>query len=397
MANNVIKRVWNQNRIVNIEDLRGMAFQAENEGHTFEITGVNDAGSMTLYGTVSGVFLKPDNTDVAIVGAITDGKAYVTLPSSCYDTPGRFGLTVYLTSDSRTTAIYAAIGTVSRTSSGVVAGSTPADVTDLINAIAAAVATIPSSYTSLMADIAPTYSNSAVYAVGQYAWYNGDLKRCTTAITTAESYNSAHWTSAVLGSDVALLSGNVTLDETNLVSVPIEFTRFTTYSFWSFGSSVNASDGYTYQSMPGYARTTWVSLTEPILVNIDNPLYEWCVWGYNNNASASGTYSPSPEYSAKPVVIRPINGTTYFRFGVRRKDGATLTTSYSDTTSDAYKILTSVKTYKLTSSDLITDNVPINAKAVRDNALIFKGFLASTDLNSVTDPGIYSLITSFPV
>ena len=67
--NNIIKRVWNQNRMVNIEDLSGMAFQAESGGHTFEISGVNDAGeSVELSGTVSGVFLRPDLADIAIVG-----------------------------------------------------------------------------------------------------------------------------------------------------------------------------------------------------------------------------------------------------------------------------------------------------------------------------------------
>ena len=45
MANNVIQRVWNKNRMVNIEDLRGMAFQAEAAGHTFEISGIDNAGN----------------------------------------------------------------------------------------------------------------------------------------------------------------------------------------------------------------------------------------------------------------------------------------------------------------------------------------------------------------
>lgn len=202
--NTIIKRVWNQNRMVNIEALSGMAFQAEDGGHTFEISGINDANeAVSLSGTVAGVFMRPDGTDVALTGTASDGVVSVTLSDACYAVAGRFGLTIFVTADSQKVAVYAAVGTVTRTSGGAVAGDTPQDVVDLINAINAAVATIPADYTALMAAIAPTYSSSALYAKGAYAWYNGVLYRCATAITTAESWTAAHWTAAVIGNDVA--------------------------------------------------------------------------------------------------------------------------------------------------------------------------------------------------
>lgn len=201
--NNIIKRVWNQNRMVNIEDLCGMAFQAESGGHTFEITGVDDTGAVVpLTGTVAGVFRRPDNADIALTGAASGGVASVTLTDDCYAVPGRFGLTIFVTSGGQKTAVYAAIGTVASTNGGAVAGDTPQDVVDLINAIAAAVATIPASYTDLMTAIAPIYSTTALYPVGSYTWHDGHLYRCTTPITTAETWTAAHWTSAVLGNDV---------------------------------------------------------------------------------------------------------------------------------------------------------------------------------------------------
>lgn len=202
--NNIIERIWKQGGLVNIEDLRGTAFQAEESAHTFRIRGVDESGEpLALTGTCAAIFLRADNTDVAITGTITDGAAEITLTDECYDMPGRFGLTIYVTSDEQTVAVYAAIGSVYRTSSGVVSPETGEDVTDLINAIAAAVATIPASYTDLMAAVAPTYSTSAIYAVGSYAWYDGKLYRCTTAITSGETWTSAHWTQANLGSDVS--------------------------------------------------------------------------------------------------------------------------------------------------------------------------------------------------
>lgn len=233
MANNIIRRKWNQNTMVSIEDLSGSVFQAESGGHTFEISGVDNYGNtVALSGTVAGVFMRSDNTDVAITGTASGGIVTVTLPAECYDVPGRFGLTVFVTADSKKTAVYAAIGTVRRTSSGSVAPGTTADVVDLINQINAAVATIPQSWSGLMADIAPTYSTSAVYPVGAYVYYDGDLYRCTTAITTAESWTAAHWTAAVLGNDVSDLKSELdnTKSETNEVCIIPEFRNGSTSS-----------------------------------------------------------------------------------------------------------------------------------------------------------------------
>ena len=200
--------------MVNIEDLCGMAFQAESGGHTFAISGVDDTGAVVpLSGTVTGVFRRPDNADIALTGASTGGVASVTLTDDCYAVPGRFGLTVFVTSGGQKTAVYAAVGTVAATNGGAVAGDTPQDVVDLINAIAAAVATIPADYTALMGDIANTYSPTALYPVGAYAWYNGALKRCTAG----ETYTAAHWEDAVLGNDVTMLHNALDLD--NAVSV----------------------------------------------------------------------------------------------------------------------------------------------------------------------------------
>ena len=56
--------------------------------------------------------------------------------------------------------------------------------------------------TYISPSVAAQYSSSATYNVGDYVIYNGQLYRCTTAITTAESWTAAHWNVAVLGDDV---------------------------------------------------------------------------------------------------------------------------------------------------------------------------------------------------
>lgn len=42
--------------------------------------------------------------------------------------------------------------------------------------------------------IAPAFSTSATYALGDYVIYNGKLYECTTAVTTAGAWVAANWT-----------------------------------------------------------------------------------------------------------------------------------------------------------------------------------------------------------
>lgn len=50
--------------------------------------------------------------------------------------------------------------------------------------------------------IANYYDSTATYAVGDYCIYNNELYRCTTAITTAEAWNSSHWSSTSVDSEL---------------------------------------------------------------------------------------------------------------------------------------------------------------------------------------------------
>lgn len=58
------------------------------------------------------------------------------------------------------------------------------------------------SVTEAEQNIAPAYSASATYAVGDYVLYNSVLYRCTTAITTAEAWTAAHWTAVNVGGEL---------------------------------------------------------------------------------------------------------------------------------------------------------------------------------------------------
>ena len=311
MAVNIIKRTWHQNQMVKIEPLNGFAFQAESGGHTFQISGVDDSGNaVPISGTIAGVFLRPDNTDVALTGSASGGVASVTLKAECYAVPGRFLLTVYATSGSNKGTIYAAMGTVSRTSSGAVSPAAASDVVDLVNRINAATATIPASYTTLLNAVAGDYSDTKTYAVKDFVWYNGHLYRCTTAITTAETWTASHWTQVVL-------ADALNQDITDLKSAIDEIPCLNIYD-----PSTN-TDGKYIGSAGVVDNSTQGSVTDYIpITKADNAVYEganptnqfFYLAYYNADKNFIGVARMKTEKTELNSIIT--DATAYVRFSV---------------------------------------------------------------------------------
>lgn len=203
----IIEKRINLDAPIKLDSLCGFTFTTESEAHQFVVRCDQNGQELTLAGTISAKFVRADGNTVELVGTIEDGKAVVTLAQDCYNVYGRFQLAIFNTVGNTKLCIYACIGTVQRAQSGnlIDGGGIIPDVEDLIADIQAAVESIPPSYTTLLASVAGTYSASKTYSVGDYAWYNGTLYRCSTAISTAEAWTSAHWTAAVLGDDLSSL------------------------------------------------------------------------------------------------------------------------------------------------------------------------------------------------
>ena len=201
--NNTIERTWRQYGLTFVEDLRGTGFTAESGAHTFIISGVDtDNNPITLSGTVAASFIRPDGTTTAMTGSISAGKAHVTLSAECYGVAGRGTLTIFLTSGGQKVAIYSAVLNIVRSNTSQVSPAVTADVVDLVNRIDTATASIPSTYTNLLASLAADYSSSATYKAGDYVWYNGYLYKANQDISTAESWTAAHWTRVVMSTDL---------------------------------------------------------------------------------------------------------------------------------------------------------------------------------------------------
>lgn len=192
---------------IKVEYLDGNIFTMDNGGNTINVYCYEGEEPATLGGSVSANVIRPDGTTVTVSGAIDGNKAYVTLQQAAYAVPGHVTIIIKVTQGTTVTTIAAIVANnmLSSTDTIVDPGTIIPSVQALIAQIETAVGSIPADYSALLATLAADYSSSKTYAVGDYAWQAGVLKRCIVPITTAETYTAAHWTNAVLGDDLSAL------------------------------------------------------------------------------------------------------------------------------------------------------------------------------------------------
>lgn len=68
---------------------------------------------------------------------------------------------------------------------------------------------------SQVTNLAPAYSASATYALGDFVTHDGKIYKCTTAITTAETWTAGHWTQVNLGSNISDIKYAIAKEYTN--------------------------------------------------------------------------------------------------------------------------------------------------------------------------------------
>lgn len=154
MERRIIEKTWIQGKTPKPDGLSDFAFQGEALADVFIIDGQTAEGSaVEITGTISGVYLGENNVTIPLDGEIEDGKAIITLDDLCYETPGKFILTIYATNDDQTQCIYCGVGIMFRTQSDVTAypSSTIPDMLDLIDMVNEAIASVPQDYAELSA------------------------------------------------------------------------------------------------------------------------------------------------------------------------------------------------------------------------------------------------------
>lgn len=101
------------------EALHGTLFTTEGGAHEFTINCTQGGSAVTLSGTVTAKFIREESGDTILIsGSLSSGAAKVTLPADCYHRSGRFSLTVFVTSGSVATVVYACTGTVKAAEDG---------------------------------------------------------------------------------------------------------------------------------------------------------------------------------------------------------------------------------------------------------------------------------------
>lgn len=204
----VIETWYNQDLSapVQVQYIHGNVFSQDNNGNLIGVNVYQDGQPATLSGSVSASVIRADGATVAVTGALSGNRASVTLPQACYAVPGVLSVVIKLTSGTTVTTLCAVVANVyqSTTDTVVDPGTIIPDIGTLVEEIEAAIASIPADYSSLWTSLAPAFSNSTAYTVGQYVTYNGGLYRFI-ANHAAGTWNSAHVVAVNLGNDISAL------------------------------------------------------------------------------------------------------------------------------------------------------------------------------------------------
>lgn len=184
--NAIIKRVWRQDKMVNVDVLNGFVFTGESDAHQFVISGKNGDAPVAITGSITANFKNAKGEIVPLTGAVEDGEAVVTLTNSCYAVEGPFSLTIF----ADTICIYAAIANVINSSGEVIAYPTASipSIQELIEEAQDVIASIPQDYSALNQSV--TDLKSALTLNADYATVTPTINDTYTGVTCV--YESAN-------------------------------------------------------------------------------------------------------------------------------------------------------------------------------------------------------------
>ena len=158
------------------------------------------------------------------------------------------------------------------------------------------------------ANLAPDYDATSTYAVGDWCIYNGTLYQCNTAISTAEAFDSTHWTAKKVVDAFAdiedELDDKVDTSDFLATNLPIQS-----------GSSTNTKD-YIDTGLSGK-----VSTTDTPIQLANKYLSSACQWfttnlGQNTNTMVISTTDNLPTNNAIHILLFGRYGAWVVRAGV---------------------------------------------------------------------------------
>lgn len=184
-----------------------------------------------------------------------------------------------------------------------------------------------------ISDLAPAYSTSGTYAVGDYVTYTGNVYRCTTAITTAEAWTAAHWTQIAIGdelsstkADLSQLSGNILYPIEGSEGRPAGYVDIDTGVAWESGGLDDTTGQET--SNDNFIRSADFIAFDPNISKIhlayasDN-ITAKIVW-YDSNYARSGASGAIDSIVPYDFDNPPAANRVYWKFALRYKAGSGL-------------------------------------------------------------------------
>lgn len=150
MATVSLNYICDLNQAVRVQYVNGNVFSGDNGGNTINVYVMEGGQPATINGEVIASVIRADGATVAVSGSLSGNCASITLSQSCYAIPGPISIVIKLTLNEVITTICALVANVYRSSTDTIVdpGTIMPSIQDLIDQINAAVATIPSDYSS---------------------------------------------------------------------------------------------------------------------------------------------------------------------------------------------------------------------------------------------------------
>ena len=182
-----------------------IVFNADDLSNVVSVELYDGETPYTPAGTVVGAVICSDGSTVPITNGTIDGNVVsITLTAACFAIQGQIGVGIQLVTGGVKTTILKAIYNAERFETDDVVDPDERitiSVSDLVDDIAEAVASIPADYTDLMAAVAPTFSPSTPYTAGRFVWYSGTLYQF------AQAHAAGAWTGT--DADAAVITDHI--------------------------------------------------------------------------------------------------------------------------------------------------------------------------------------------
>ena len=240
---------------VKVQYLGGNLFSQDAQANLIGVELTSDGNDYSGGGSVNATVIRADGGTVTVAGSLSGKRASVILPAACYAVIGVITIIIKLSTGSDITTVGAFVSSVYASSTGAIVdpGTVIPSIEDLIDAIEDAVDSIPADYSSLWTTLAPAYSTSATYRIGQYCTRSGVVYRCIANINSGESWTAAHWLEVNVGNE---MYNRITTDqrlEADIIEAnDLTFKRYNWNVSFMYGRYIGS--GY-YDGLLNYVRS----------------------------------------------------------------------------------------------------------------------------------------------